>query len=86
MTKTDTYRILRMCDDFYEQNNKLDKIAEQLEVQTRLQVGILKQLYLLCQIAATPSDQLKASYSNYSGEEMRAVRMEEHPMRMENKQ
>ena len=55
MSETDTYLISRMRDELIAQNKKIDKISEQLEAQTRLQEGIFKQLYLLCQIEATPS-------------------------------
>ena len=66
MTETDTYLISRIRDELMAQNKKLDKIAEQLEAQTKLQWGIFKQLYLLCQIAATPSDMMKASFGRDS--------------------
>ncbi len=68
MTETDTYLVSRIRDEVFEQNNKLDKIAEQLEAQTKLQAGIFKQLYLLCQIAATPSNIIKASFGGESEE------------------
>lgn len=62
MAQTDTYLISRIHDELVTQNKKLDKIVKQLEAQTILQEGIFKQLYLLCQIASTPSDILKDSY------------------------
>lgn len=62
MTKTDYYTISELHDELTEQNKKLDKIVKQLEAQTILQEGIFKQLYLLCQIASTPSDIQKDSY------------------------
>lgn len=66
MTKTDTYLISEIHDELTEQNKKLAAMVEQLEAQTKLQEGIFKQLYLLCQIAATPSDMMKASLSRDS--------------------
>ena len=66
MTKTDYYTVSEMHDELTAQNKKLAKIEELLEEQTRLQEGIFKQLYLLCQIAATPSDMMKASLSGDS--------------------
>lgn len=68
MTETDTYLISRIGDELTAQNKKLYRIAEQLKAQTKLQEGILKQLYLLCQIMATPSDHLKTSFSRESDE------------------
>lgn len=55
MTETDTYLISRIRDEVFAQNRKLDKIAEQLEAQTKLQASILKQLYLLCQMTGKDS-------------------------------
>ena len=56
MTETDSYyHILRMRDELMAQNKKLAAIVEQLEVQTKLQEGILKQLYLLCQMTSRAS-------------------------------
>ena len=66
MTKTDYYSISEIHDELVAQNKKLDKMAEQLEAQTRLQEGIFKQLYLLCQISATSSDMMKASFGGDS--------------------
>ena len=67
MTETDSYYYtLKIRDELVAQNKKLAKIAEQLEAQTKLQEGIFKQLYLLCQIAATPSDVAKASFGGDS--------------------
>lgn len=66
MSETGTYLISRMRDELIAQNKKIDKISEQLEVQTRLQEGIFKQLYLLCQIEVTPSDMMKASFGGDS--------------------
>ena len=67
MTETDSYyHILRIRDELMAQNKKLGRIVEQLEAQTKLQEGIFKQLYLLCQIAATPSDMMKASFGGDS--------------------
>lgn len=69
MTENDSYyHILRIRDDLMAQNKKLDKITQQLEAQTKLQEGILKQLYLLCQIEAAPSADLKGSFSRESDE------------------
>ena len=69
MTEADSYYyILRMRDELIAQSGKLNKIVEQLEAQTKLQEGILKQLYLLCQIAAAPNAQLKAQFSSESDE------------------
>ena len=83
MTETDTYLISRIHDELIAHNKKLDKIAKRLEAQTKLQEGIFKQLYLLCQIAATSIDYVKTSRAKDSAEVMRAVRMGEHPVRME---
>lgn len=71
MTETDTYYlILGMRDELMAQNKKLDKkldkIAELLEAQTKLQEGIFKQLYLLCQIEAAPSEMMKGSFGRDS--------------------
>lgn len=55
MTQTDYYTISEIHDELIAQNKKLAAMAEQLEAQTKLQEGIFKQLYLLCQIEATPS-------------------------------
>ena len=68
MPETDTHLISGMRDELVAQNKKLDKIAEQLEAQTRLQEGIFKQLYLLCQIVAAPDANLKGSFSRESDE------------------
>ena len=55
MTEIDTYLNSRMRDELMSQNKKLNRIVEQLEIQTRLQDGILKQLYLLCQMTSRDS-------------------------------
>lgn len=56
MTETDSYYYtLKIRDELIAQNKNLDKIALQLEAQTRLQEGILKQLYLLCQMTGKGS-------------------------------
>ena len=56
MTETDSYYYtLKIRDELIAQNKKLDKIAQQLEAQTKLQEGILKQLYLLCQMTSKGS-------------------------------
>lgn len=69
MSATDSYyHILRMRDELMAQNKKIDNIAEQLEAQTKLQAGIFKQLYLLCQIVAAPDASLKGSFSRESDE------------------
>ena len=83
MADADTRLVTGTRAELMAQNKKLDKIAEQLEVQTRLQEGILRQLYLLCQMTATPSDHLRAKMANSSVEVMRAVRMGEHTVLME---
>ena len=69
MTEADSYYyILKMRDELIAQSEKLDKIAKQLEAQTKLQEGIFKQLYLLCQIVAAPDAHLKGSFSRESDE------------------
>ena len=55
MTKSDYYTITELHDELAEQNKKLDKIVKQFEAQTRLQEGILKQLYILCQMTSRDS-------------------------------
>lgn len=68
MTNTAYFTISKMHDELTGQNKKLDKIVEQLEAQTKLQAGIFKQLYLLCQIVSAPNSNLKASFSRESDE------------------
>lgn len=56
MTETDTYYYtLKIRDELFVQSERLNKIAKQLEAQTKLQEGILKQLYLLCQMTSSSS-------------------------------
>jgi len=68
MTETDTYLFSRIRDELWAQNKKLDKIAEQFEAQTELQAGILKQLYLLCQITSRGSTDGKFEIARESEE------------------
>ena len=68
MTETDTYLFSRMRDELWAQNKKLDKIAEQLEAQTKLQEGIFKQLYVLCQITGISSVEGKQEAAKASTE------------------
>lgn len=68
MTETDTYLFSRMRDELVSQSKKLTAVVEQLEAQKRLQEGIFKQLYLLCQIVAAPDAHLKGSFSRESDE------------------
>lgn len=69
MTETDIYYLnLRMRDELMAQNKKLDKIVEQLEAQTKLQEGIFKQLYLLCQMTSRCSTEGKYEIARKSEE------------------
>ena len=69
MTEADSYYyILRIRDELFAQSEKLDKIAKQLEAQTKLQEGILKQLYLLCQMTSRCSIEGKNEIARESEE------------------
>lgn len=68
MTTTDYYAISEIHDELIAQNKKLAAIAEQLEVQTKLQEGIFKQLYLLCQMTSRCSTEGKYEIARKSEE------------------
>jgi len=68
MTETDTYLFSRMRDELVSQNKKLTQVVEQLEAQTKLQEGIFKQLYLLCQMTSRSSTDGKFEIASESEE------------------
>ncbi len=69
MTEADSYYYtLKIRDELIAQNKKLDKITQQLEAQTKLQVGIFKQLYLLCQMTSMGSIDGKHEIAQASAE------------------